>query len=103
MKTTVQLLCMTCCERLSASDEVGGAEAAAALDAMAKLAGWVRIERRPKHPADVCTECAALISEAWDEVIDATFGRMKAAANASLSEGAIDPAAMAALIRSTER
>ena len=83
--TTVQLLCMTCCERLSASDESGGEEASRQLDEMAKASGWVRLERRPKHPADVCAECASIISELWGEVVESTFRSMKASATARMS------------------
>lgn len=77
MRVTVQLLCMTCCERLSESDDEGGHEASKRLDERAKAAGWIRVERHPKHPADVCAECAAIISERWAEVLDAELAKMR--------------------------
>lgn len=85
MKTTVQLLCMTCPERLSADDEVGGEEATTLVDAMAEVAGWVRVERRPGYSSDVCTWCASLIAEAWSEVLNAEHRKMRAKAEAALS------------------
>lgn len=86
MKTTVQIICMTCPERLSATDECGGEEASKAVEAVAKLAGWVRVERRPKHPADVCGECASIIAEKWRAVLDEEFQEMRAQATRWLSK-----------------
>lgn len=61
--STVSLLCMTCADRLTVSDDDVD-YAAARVERWAQEAGWLRVEREidgRKHTADVCETCAAII------------------------------------------
>lgn len=84
MRTTVQMMCMTCPERLSDHDDDGGKYASVRLEVLARSLGWVHIVRVPRHEADVCAECARVIASV-------VAGRLHASPDAGKASGPDQP------------
>lgn len=85
-QVTIALLCMTCCARLSATSDDGGQEAHARVEEQARKLGWVRVERHPGHVADVCSVCAAIISNVVVERLRSEIMRASLAPTQSNTE-----------------